>query len=37
MSKWNKTGRVLRLWLSVAANSARLAYYLVEVVRKWGD
>lgn len=28
MSKWNKEGRILRLWTAVAANGARLAYYL---------
>lgn len=37
MSGWNKVGRVLRLWMGVAANGARLAYYLVGVVMKWGD
>jgi hypothetical protein len=36
MSKW-KAVRVMRVWMSIAASGARLAYYLDAMGWKWGD
>ena len=36
MEKWNKLGRNLRIWMTVAASVVTLAYYLVCLVKTLG-